>query len=209
MEFQELVQARASVRHFTEEPVALDDLRQIVRVAGLAPSVKNSQPWRFIAITNKGLITRMGDCIHRRVNEMLPDGAPSVEPQTKAAVDWFSTFFVDAPTVVAVAGRPYDAVIDCILPNEKWTHEDINALRGLPDIQSIGASIENLLLAATDLGYGACWMSGPLIARDDLEDLLEIEAPWHLCAMVAMGRASAPVAQKEKRPLEEILEFRP
>jgi nitroreductase len=81
-------------------------------------------------------------------------------------------------------------------------------MRGYPDVQSIGAAIEHLLLAATELGYGSCWLSGPLIAREDLEQLLGVEAPEQLAALVTVGVPAAPPSGgHDRRPAEEILRF--
>lgn len=47
----QLLGQRRSVRQYTEEPVAEDDLRALVEAAVLAPSGHNSQPWEFTFIT--------------------------------------------------------------------------------------------------------------------------------------------------------------
>lgn len=208
MELRDSIENRASVRKFTGDEVSIEHLREMVRLAGLAPSINNSQPWRFIAITNRNVLTTMADIIHRKIADMLPDSDDDSAKRAKLQVDWFSTFFVDAPAVIAVAKCPYDAIVDHALPKTDLTHEDVNALRGYPDIESIGASIQNLLLAAVDLGYGACWLSGPLVARDALEAELNIKSPWKLAALVAVGKADANVKQREKKTLEDIFELR-
>ena len=94
------------------------------------------------------------------------------------------------------------------LSGSSLTAGDINAMRGHPDVQSIGAAIEHLLLGATDLGYGSCWLSGPLIAREALEALLGVEAPQQLAALVAIGvPAAPPAADHDRRPVDDILRF--
>jgi len=208
MEVREAIEKRASVRQFSKDGVNEADLREMVRLAHLAPSVNNSQPWKFIAITNKDLLNRMADAVHRKVALTLPDNNEEAHKRAKTQVDWFSTFFADAPAVIAVATCPYHAIVDDALDGSGMNHEDINAMRGHPDIESVGAGIENLLLAAVDLGYGGCWLSGALIARDELEQMLSIEAPWKLEAMVAIGKPSANVRQRDKKPLEEVFEMR-
>jgi len=58
MEFAELVEKRVSVRQFRPDLVALAHVREMVRLASLAPSPNNQQPWRFIAVTRKRLLRR-------------------------------------------------------------------------------------------------------------------------------------------------------
>lgn len=208
MELKEAIEKRASVRQFNNDQISVEDLREMVRLAGLAPSINNSQPWRYIAITNKELLKTMASAVHNKINETLPDTDEESEKKAKAQVDWFSTFFVDAPAVIAVATHPYEAIVDKALHDTSLCHEDINAMRGHPDIESIGASIQNLLLAAVDKGYGACWLSGPLMAREELENMLGINQPWKLAAMIAVGKPSAHVEQRDKKPVDEIFELR-
>ena len=38
---------RSSVRQFTDEPVAIDDIERLMRAAMAAPSAGNQQPWEF------------------------------------------------------------------------------------------------------------------------------------------------------------------
>ncbi len=81
-------------------------------------------------------------------------------------------------------------------------------MRGHPDVQSVGAAVEHLLLAATEMGYGSCWLSGPLVAREALESLLGIEAPQQLAALVAVGMpATVAAAGHDRKPLGELLRF--
>lgn len=207
MQLREAIEKRASVRQFTGD-VRDEDLREMVRLAHLAPSINNSQPWRFIAIKNRGLLKDMASAVHVKIAETLPDSDDEPAKKAKQQVDWFSTFFGDAPAVIAVLTRPYEAVVDCVLPKGELSHEDMNAMRGHPDIESIGAAVENLLLAAEDMGYGSCWLSGPLVAREEIEDLLDVDEPWRLAALVTVGKAASEHKQREKKPLEEVFEIR-
>jgi nitroreductase len=207
MEFKEVLEKRSSVRNFTSEEVKIEDLSEIVKYASLAPSVNNYQPWRFIAITNKELLKKMGDLVYKKINNILPAPSGEEEQKVKSKVLWHSTFFGNAPSVIAVAMKPYEAIVDRLVHRTDLTHEELNKLRGYPDILSIGAAIENLILGAVNLGYGSCWLSGPLVAREELEECLFIKNPWKLSAMVAIGKPSGHTNNSDKKPLEEIFEF--
>ncbi len=67
------------------------------------------------------------------------------------------------------------------------------------------AAIENMLLAATALGYGSCWLEGwTLRMEDDLKALLDIPEDKRLLTLIPFG---VPVEwpTKEKKPLDEVL----
>lgn len=208
MELTDVIERRASVREFAPDSVNPDDLWEMARLAHLAPSVNNSQPWRFIAITNKDLLRRMAEAVQAKLAVMLPDTDDERRRLAKEQVCWFSTHFGKAPAVFAILKHPYKAVVDVVLPEAGLSHEEMNAMRGRPDIESMGAAIEHLILAAVNLGYGACWLSGPLVARQELQDLLDVQEPWELEAMVAVGHPVSHHAQREKKPIEEVFELR-
>ena len=80
-------------------------------------------------------------------------------------------------------------------------------MHNYPDLQSAGAAMQNILLSAVELGYGACWMSSPLTAKTELEEILHIEDPWDLIAFVAIGKSNVEAKQSNKKPIDEIFEI--
>lgn len=204
MELKAVIEKRASIRMFTEEPVAIDDIKEMIRRAGLAPSINNSQPWKFIAITNPDILDTMGNIVQQKVLEYFPHENIKEKMVAQAKVLRFSSFFMDAPLLIAVEMSPYETVIEELLKGRELNPDDVNRLRSYPNIQSIGAAVQNLILSAFDLGYGACWLSGLLIARNELEDLLEIKSPNMLAACVAVGKPRENITQRDKKPFEKI-----
>lgn len=208
MEFRKLVEHRVSVRQFLPDPVKREDVREMVRLAGLAPSPNNSQPWQFIAISRRATLRQMAGAVHNRLQDLLPRPPDEAARRAGRRVERFSTFFAEAPLVIAVAVTPYESVIESALDGTAATKARVNAMRSYPDIQSAGAAVEHLLLAADEMGYGACWLTGPIVARAALQRLLGVKAPARLAALVAIGRPKGPRPQRRGRKrLEEILRF--
>ncbi len=91
-----------------------------------------------------------------------------------------------APTVVIVSSGP----------NERMpTIGDFNA----------GCILENMMIAATDIGVGSVFMMSTVLAFSDkkLAEELKIPAGFKPLAAVALGYADEPVAPKElKNPYE-------
>ena len=52
-DFLELFYKRRSIRKFTEEPVSLEDLVNLLKAGMSGPSGMNAQPWEFVVITEK------------------------------------------------------------------------------------------------------------------------------------------------------------
>jgi len=207
MEFIKVVGQRTSVRSFTDEPVPVEKLMEMVRIAGMAPCIGGKENWSFIAITNKELIVKMADVVKAKYNETLPNNDDRVAGNERSAVETFSTVFEKAPAVIAVLTEPYVAVIDKALSATDFSHSDMNKLRNYPDMQTIGASIENLLLAVVDLGYGACWQTGPMVAKEELSKLIGVKEPYSLIAFVAIGKPDKIISPRVKKPLVEIFKL--
>lgn len=203
MELKDAIQKRASIRTFKDTPIPVEDLKELVRMGGQAPSVNNYQPWTFYVITNKKLMEKMADNVKEKVEE-IPENESKASGNIKSQVEWFSTFFESAPAVIALAMDDYESVLE---KGVKISHQDINVMRNYPDIQSAGAAIQNILLAAVDMGYGACWMSAPMIAKNELEKLLGIKENTHLIAFVTVGKPAKDTRPKEKKPIEEIFKL--
>lgn len=72
------------------------------------------------------------------------------------------------------------------------------------DVQSCGACIQNILLAAHELGLGAVWLGEILKAKEEVRELLGVEEECELMAMVALGHP-AEEPQGKRRPLESFI----
>jgi nitroreductase len=59
METWDAIRARRNVREFTDQAVSADDLGRILEAGRRAPSAKNTQPWDFVVITERGRMVEM------------------------------------------------------------------------------------------------------------------------------------------------------
>ncbi|MCF8305244.1 MAG: nitroreductase family protein [Ignavibacteriales bacterium] len=206
MEFSEVVSRRASIRKFKDVPVSKDHIRRMVEIAGMAPSINNSQPWHFTAVTNKTVLKQISAAVSQKIKNVFPVGESEKAAALRNKIEKFSTFFENAPLLFALSTLEYTAEADGLDTQSGISHENINQMRNYPNIQTIGATIENLLLAAVDLGYGACWLSGPMVAKTEIESILRIELPMELSAFVAVGVPFEEThSRKEKKSVDKIL----
>ena len=61
MDVYEAIRARRSVRAYKDEPVPDEALARVLEAARLAPSARNRQEWRFIAVTDGGKIAALAE----------------------------------------------------------------------------------------------------------------------------------------------------
>ena len=59
MEITEAIRTRKSVRAFLDTPVADDVLARVMEAARLAPSARNGQEWRFVAVRDRAMRERI------------------------------------------------------------------------------------------------------------------------------------------------------
>lgn len=89
-----------------------------------------------------------------------------------------------------------NAVVAVVVdPASRWWLEDGSA------------AIQNMLLASTALGYGACWVEGDALPREtELKTLLKVPEEKRLMALVPVG-VPAETPSPEKKPLEQVLHW--
>jgi nitroreductase len=206
--FADAVHGRSSVRRYAPDPVPREDVEAMVGIAVRAANAGNAQTWRFVAVEDAGLRGAMGQAVDEVLDEMgaWPEAA-GMEKQLKA-YRAYATFFAEAPLVIAVLGRPYHSLADELHERRRLPREERDRLRQRPDLQSIGGAVQLLCTAAHAMGYGSCWMTAPVLAAPAVEELLGVEAPAQLAALVPVGRPRTPPKPSSRRPLEDVLEFR-
>ena len=70
-DFLTLASERFSVRKFTEQAVAQDTIRQIVRAAQLAPTACNNQPQKVLVLQTEEALNKMRKCTKCHFNAPL------------------------------------------------------------------------------------------------------------------------------------------
>jgi nitroreductase len=62
MNVSEAIRLKRTVRQFTPEPLPEETILAILNAGRRAQSSKNTQPWRFIAITDKVILKQLSEC---------------------------------------------------------------------------------------------------------------------------------------------------
>ena len=128
MPVRDVIARRVSCRAYQPMPVSEAHVMQILEAARLAPSACNQQPWRFAVVRDLDL--------RRRIVE---DGfLPGIK----------MTWAIDAPVHVVIG-----------MQRSFVTHRLAASVSGVdyPWVD-IGIAGEHLVLAATELGLGTCWI---------------------------------------------------
>jgi nitroreductase len=77
--------------------------------------------------------------------------------------------------------------------------------RTLYCLQDTAAAVENLLLAATTLGYGSCWIGA--FSEKKAREVLDVPAHLRPVAIVPVGPGAPVTRFPSRKPVSEIFEF--
>jgi nitroreductase len=144
----------------------------------------------------------MAQAVAKKIDEILSWPEAKGQEARIEAYRPLYTFFDQAPVVIAVFGCDVSSLIGGIF-TQRGLKRRVSSAQ-----QSVAAAIENLLLAAQALGYGACWMTGPLIAAEELESLINLGNPWYLVALVPIGKPTEKPSPRRRKPLSEVVSYR-
>jgi len=206
MEFFDLIEKRYSVRKFKNIDIPDSDIEKIIGAARIAPSGKNIQNWHFAVVKNAGIRKAMAEAVLARIDKIAA-GLPEEKGQLLKKFSRFSTFFSDAPAVVAVYVDKYIPEGYPEMVESKDDQENLDRiLFAEPAIQGVGGAIEQMILAAFDLGYGACWMTSANNALIDLENIIGLKNDkFRLIALVPVGVADGERKSPPRKDLSEIM----
>ena len=73
-------------------------------------------------------------------------------------------------------------------------------------VQDASAAMQNMLLAAQALGYGACWVEGAIRRHEkEIAELLGVPEPLRVWSVMAVGRPAERPERPEKSDLAEAM----
>ena len=206
MDLFDAIQGRKSIRRFKQIPVSGQDIQKILDAGRLAPSANNTQPWSFLVIRDRSVLKTMAGATRDMIDRMIPFAEDGKQAQRLAAYkNSYYTFFEHAPVVIAVLMESYDAGTDRLLARMGYPAEDIKRLRPSPGLQSVAAAIEHMLLMVHALGYGSCWMTGPLVAQEAFEKLLGYGKEKSIAALLPVGVPDENPPARPRKALKEIM----
>jgi nitroreductase len=182
---REAADQRRSIRKYTSEVVPDADLREILRIASLAPSAWNLQPWRAVVVRDPTLKAQLTAAAN---NQPQVSGAPAVV-----------VLYADIEDALALRRASGEAVSKTL---EGMDPEKRAALAHSLTYIALGY----LLLAAESLGYVTSPMLG--FKPEAVKALLGLPAHATVAAVIAIGIAAEDGKVTARHAVDRIASFR-
>jgi len=184
------VEARRSIRAFLPEPVPRDVLDALVEAACLAPAPHHSRPWRFAIVDTPAAKDALARGMGARWRADL-EGDGVGPARIDDLIDKSYTKIADAPALV-LGCLTWDGL-------DRYPDERRQRAEWGMALLSLGAAVENLMLAAADRGLASCWIASPIFCPEEARDALALPREWLPHAMVIVGTPD-PLYEGRQRP---------
>jgi nitroreductase len=216
LEFKDVIKKRQSIRRYTDQDIPKEDILKILDAGRIAPSGKNCQNWHFIVVKNNDLKQKIAKAItdkNEEISKKMDEKDPDRGNRFRKFVKNFTLFYLNAPVLVIVYATNYYPSGYYELEFADYPQEEMDKLFiPNPGMQNIGAALQNMSLAAVDLGYGSCWMTGQNYAREEIEAVLKEEIGFEkegyfLACMLSLGVPADGNRSPGRKDLSEITTF--
>ncbi len=186
MDFSELVKKRYSCRRYLIDKVEREKIEKCIEAARLAPSASNSQPWNFMVIDDPDKLNAVADA--------AITGIYSATKFIKNASSLIIVISDKGSFLTKVGGFVRDTMFYLI---------------------DIGIACEHLVLQATELGLGTCyvgWFNEKAVKRE-----LGIKKSMNIPLIISVGYPDKDIQDKVmnsrntkgwiRKPIDEILKY--
>jgi 5,6-dimethylbenzimidazole synthase len=171
---EDLFRWRRDVRRFRAD--AVDDalIDGLIGLAALAPSVGNSQPWRFVTVADTG-----------RRDKVIAD-FEACNAEALSDYDGEQAKLYASLKLAGLREAPVHMAVFADVETTAGHGVGQKTMPGMLEYSVVGA-VMTLWLAARAQGLGVGWVS--ILNPDTIAEILEVEKSWKLIAYLCIGYA--------------------
>jgi nitroreductase len=198
----EAIRQRRSIRSFKNIPVPNEMIIEMLEAARLAPSGSNSQPWRFVVVT---------DPEEKKELRKISFNQAFIE---EAGVDFVFCADLSAYSKESYRKRRQESIdaglVIASAVDESVSQRYLDSMSSdvtqqiIPATANTYIAVEHIVLMATALGLGSCWVGG-ISSYKAIRDLLGIPRGILVLGLVAVGYANIEPKARPRLHMEEIL----
>ena len=189
MQTMEAIAQRRSIRRFKDTPVTDEQIRALLHAATLAPSGKNTQPWRFVVVRGEKR-AEMVAVMRAGMDKLKALGV------NLGSSPWTLQIMEHAPVTIFIFND------EMTLESDAQTLNVQDVIFNSVSVQSVGAAIQNLLLAAADMGLGTLWICDVFFAYPEL--CVWFGETRQMIAAVSVGYPDEEPDARPRKTVEEV-----
>ena len=185
----EVLSARRTVRDFAPGPVDAEAVRRAAGAAFTAPAPHHSVPWRFAIVESARARKELLDAmLEAWIADLRRDGftEESITRRTARGEPLRRAPVLIVPCLVTDAAHPY--------PDERRGRAEREMF-----LVSMGAGVQNLLVALAAEGLGSCWVSSTMFCPDVARGSLGLPPDWQPMGTVGVGHPAQPPPPRPSR----------
>ncbi|HEX6132667.1 MAG TPA: nitroreductase [Longimicrobiales bacterium] len=186
MKATDAIRQRRSIRKFTERPVTREEIEQLLDAAVLAPNHRMTQPWRFYVLGPESR-RAYGGALGERKARRVDDAEAARLVREKVAAEHEAL-----PAMIVIAMM-----------------EDANPEIREEDYASVMMAIQNLALAAADLGLGTHIKTGAVMQDPAARAATGVADGERIVAVVNVGEPADLPPARERAPASSFTTWRP
>ncbi len=199
METFDAIQKRRSIRQYKQEQIPRKTLLKLMEAARLAPSSSNTQSWGFKIITDPSVKRKLREACYNQdfVEECGVVIACCVD------LDQFKLKGERTKELVMIgAVRPSPEMIMRALKggSDRDYEEERSFING---IINVAIAAEHIVLMATDLGIGSCWVRA--FEHKKVTEIVNPPENQVVLCLLTLGYPNEDPPQRPRRSLEEII----
>ncbi len=192
-------ESRRSVRQFLDEPVPEEDVTEILRLTGLAPSAMNAQPWRWAVVRSPDMTEQLSGAMTGNnvatllgapVNIVLySDGVETVESLEEVVHPGMGAEEV-ARRAAGMRGN-----MSRMEPARlrEWARTQTHIALG------------QIVLIARGMGYDTVTMGG--FREDEVKQVLGLSETASVTSVIALGKRQKDGFSHHRHPVERVTRF--
>jgi len=191
----DVLHERRTVREFTAEPVDAGAVRRAIAAALTAPAPHHSEPWRFAIVeSGRAKVALLDDMLAAWVADLRGDGftQEQISRRVRRGEPLRRAPLIIVPCLVADAAHGYPDQRRCTAERSMF-------------LVSMGAAVQNLLVALAVEGLGSCWVSSTLFCQGAAAASLGLPPGWEPMGAVGVGHPAAPPPPRPGRDPERFL----
>ena len=191
----DVLRERRTVREFSDQAVDPGAVRRAIEAALTAPAPHHSEPWRFALVESQRARTALlDDMLAAWAADLRGDGFTDeqISRRVRRGEPLRRAPLIIVPCLVSAAAHAY--------PDERRS-----AAERAMFVVSMGAAVENLLVALAVEGLGSCWVSSTLFCQQVAAGSLGLPSGWEPMGAVGVGHPAAPPPPRPDRDPDQFL----